>query len=63
MGRQACRFTLRDVARALKAAAAAGVRTRIDISKEGILSVVPMDETNQPEPETNSADAIVAKLR
>jgi hypothetical protein len=63
MSKQASRFLLRDVSRALKAAAAAGVRARIDISPSGMLSVIPIDAPNQPETETNSADAIIAKLK
>jgi hypothetical protein len=64
MGKQASRFTLRDVSRALRAAAAAGIVARVDILPSGILSLVPIQAApNQPGPETNSADEIIAKLK
>jgi hypothetical protein len=50
-GKKATRFLLRDVARAFRAAAAAGVvLERVDILPDGVLSLVPM--TTDPVPVT-----------
>jgi hypothetical protein len=45
--RRPSRFAQRDVTRALKAAAQAGVRARVDVLPDGRISIVPIDAEPQ----------------
>ena len=50
------RFTQRDVARAFRAAKSAGVTVRVDILRNGELSVVPVNGTQEPQEQHNECD-------
>jgi hypothetical protein len=51
-------FKMRDMARAFAAAKQAGVNARIDILKDGTMSVIPVAEP----PPVNDADKIIERL-
>jgi hypothetical protein len=60
-----CRFKQRDVARAFKAAKAAGVEVaRVDLAPDGTISVIPADRQNPQNrqiPSNNEWDDVLGK--
>ena len=62
MSKVAQRFCQRDVTRAFVAAKAAGVDVRVDILRDGTLSVIPVSGP-QVAPQPTKADEIIAKLK
>ena len=60
--RRPCRFKQRDVARAFKAAKAAGVEVaRVDLAPNGTISVIPADPQNPQNPSNNEWDDLLGK--
>jgi hypothetical protein len=60
MGQGPCTFRQRDVSRAFKAARAAGITARVDIAKDGRISIVqlpPQKAVEAPKPSPNGAPA------
>lgn len=56
--RKPSRFTQRDVTRAFRAAEAAGRDVQVEISRDGLMRIIPMIQHNPVE-----SDAILAKLK
>ena len=57
-----CRFKQRDVARAFKAAKAAGVKVaRVDLAPDGTISVIPAYPQNPQNPSNNEWDDVLGK--
>jgi len=50
MSRKPPIFKLTDVRKAFEAARAAGVTARVDIARDGTLSIVPVETPAKPEP-------------
>jgi hypothetical protein len=59
MARRACTFRQSDVARALRAAASAGVRVRVEIEPSGKITVVPMDDAKLQDSNQNPWDEVL----
>lgn len=55
------RFTQRDVARAFRAAKSAGVTVRVDILRNGELSIVPVNGAQKPQEQHNEWDQALGK--
>jgi hypothetical protein len=55
------KFSQREVTRLARAMQAAGVPSRIEISRDGILSAIPLVEAapNQPNPAANAFDEVL----
>jgi hypothetical protein len=54
-------FRQNDVSRALKAARAAGITARVDIAKDGTISIFPLtpqEAAEAPKPSPNGAPAV-----
>ena len=59
--RRACKFKQSDLTRAMRAAASAGVRVRIEIEPSGKIVMVPMDNGKLQDEQDNPWDSIYAK--
>lgn len=54
MPRTPARITQADIARALRAVAAAGVRARVEVAPDGTIAIIPLD-AGEPAPTSAAA--------